>query len=49
MKIPKGKTVYIRGKAYTGEVPDHLSKYLPDSLKPKPKTTNKAESKKEDK
>ena len=47
MKIPKGKKIIYRGKTYTGEMPDHLSKYMPDDLKPKPKTT-KTESKKVD-
>ena len=48
MKIPKGKTVYIGGKEYKGEVPDCLSKFLPESLKEKPviKTSVKKEEKK---
>ncbi len=36
MIILKGKTLYIRGKKYKGEVPDHLSQYIPETMKIKP-------------
>lgn len=51
MKIPKGKTLYIYGKRYVGEVPDRLSQYIPESMKiksepktPKVRTSNSGKS-----
>lgn len=35
IKIPAGKTVYMFGKIYKGEVPKCLSKYLPKGFLPK--------------
>ena len=48
MKLPKGETWYVKGKAWTGEIPDGL---VPDELQPKPpaeKPKAKPKAKKED-